>query len=388
MKTDRHKLPERKRNVKHRWPLFQGVFSVVCVLLAVWICLPKNSAAKLGAKKSDNTLPATATLAAASSEPPTIPVGGQVTSGQVTSGQATTHQQPANQVAQSGAASPAEPQSDQQAKTLIREVINRLANGDAFDAKVRQRVWTAGREVVGVGTYIQAGGGTGRFNLQFTMHDGDGKHTLQQICDGRLAWTRTEIADHVSLRRVDVGRLNGSLINYQTNSATSIPPRLRVGAWTEMLDSVRRDYVLRLGTSQLQSRRVWVIRGNLSESARRRILTESRSKKLPELFPTRVNVAIADQPDPATGFGQGLPVRLEFWSDTIATAKSPSASEKDGRLVSLMELYSMRPIQAPPVERFRFDQQEAPVNFVNETDRYLRRFGIRMTDNQRNRRRR
>ena len=44
---------------------------------------------------------------------------------------------------------------------LIREVINRLANGDAFDAKVRQRVWTAGRKVVGVGTYVQSGGGTG-----------------------------------------------------------------------------------------------------------------------------------------------------------------------------------------------------------------------------------
>ncbi len=78
----------------------------------------------------------------------------------------------------------------------------------SFHAKVRETVWTNGREVVGVGTYEQAGGGSGRFNLQVTMHDGDGKHRLQQISDGRLAWTRTEIAGKVSLRRVDVGRLD------------------------------------------------------------------------------------------------------------------------------------------------------------------------------------
>ena len=220
-------------------------------------------------------------------------------------------------------------------------------------------------------------------------HDGDGKHTLQQISDGRLAWTRTEIADKVALRRVDVGRLNGSLINYQSTANTSVSPRLRVGAWTEMLDSIDRDYVLRLGASQLQSRPVWVIRGTLSESARRRILTESRAKKLPELFPTRVNVAIADQVDPETGFGQGLPVRFEYWSDPISVTDKTGTSKlaSEGRLVSLMELYSMRAVTAPPVERFRFDQNEAPVNFVNETDRYMKRFGIRVTDSQRNRRR-
>ena len=42
-------------------------------------------------------------------------------------------------------------------------------------AKVRETVWATGREVVGVGTYEQAGGGSGRFNLQITMHDGDGQ---------------------------------------------------------------------------------------------------------------------------------------------------------------------------------------------------------------------
>ena len=39
-----------------------------------------------------------------------------------------------------------------------------------------------------------------------TMHDGKGKHTLQQISDGRLAWTRTQIGETVQLQRVDVAQ--------------------------------------------------------------------------------------------------------------------------------------------------------------------------------------
>ena len=103
---------------------------------------------------------------------------------------------------------PIKAQSETQAVQLLRAVLEMVVNGPAFDAKVRETVWTTGRGVVGVGTYEQAGGGTGRFNLQVTMHDGDGKHRLQQISDGRLAWTRTEISGKVSLRRVDVGRLD------------------------------------------------------------------------------------------------------------------------------------------------------------------------------------
>ena len=77
------------------------------------------------------------------------------------------------------------PESQPQAVKMVEQVIAKLAHGAAFNARVRQRVWAAGREVVGVGTYEQAGGGTGRFNLYLTMLDGDGRHTLHQTSDGR-----------------------------------------------------------------------------------------------------------------------------------------------------------------------------------------------------------
>jgi hypothetical protein len=277
--------------------------------------------------------------------------------------------------------------SDPRAIGLLQQVLARMVLGPAFHAKVRETVWTHGREVVGVGTYEQAGGGSGRFHLQVTMHDGDGKHRLQQISDGRLAWTRTEIAGKVSLRRVDVGRLDewvGRAIG-----ETPIAPRLTVGAWAELLSSIQRDHILAVVGAKLEGEPVWVITGRLRPDRRSEVLGESDRSEWPMLFPTRVHVAIRSQSDPDTGFGELLPVRFEFWSDPFdegvsETESSPATAARDpaGRLITLIELYSIQPISPPPAERFRFENQDAEVNFINETDRYIQLHGVHLTERE------
>ena len=326
------------------------------------------------------------------------------------------------------------------ATRLVSRVIEQLALGDAFDSKVRQRVWVGGREVIGVGTYEQAGEGSGRFNLQVAMHDGDGKHTLQQISDGRLAWTREQIGEKIQLQRVDVGRLDQwvhgsslSIVESGENnhpSVVDLPPSLRVGGFTEMLENLITDYDLRVVAGQLESRDVWIVRGSLKQNVRRSWLEQFGSKELPELCPSEVVVAIAKTDAIETRFGQWIPIRFEFWTDpgtveptstttntetniqaqnaqdlTLAsqslgspvvdhrtnngqsttsglTAKASASNSTNRRLVSLIELYSIRPISAPPIARFRFDNQDMEVNFTNDTDRYLSRYGIQITERQ------
>ncbi|MDG2220105.1 MAG: hypothetical protein P8L85_01915 [Rubripirellula sp.] len=274
--------------------------------------------------------------------------------------------------------------SPSQANSLLRRVIETLVHGPAFDAKVRETVWTGGRQVVGVGTYEQAGLGSGRYNLQVTMHDGDGKHRLQQISDGRLAWTRSEIAGNVSLRRVDVGRLD------QWVQGVSLPlpiaPRLQVGAWAEMLTSFLRDYQLQVEGAHLKGQPVWVITGRLNQQRRDQVMAEAGLEQWPMLFPTRVRVAVQSEPESGTQFGAFLPVRIEFWSDPLRKVEAAAAESKlseEGRLITLIEIYSLRPISAPPVERFRFENQDAEVNFTNDTDRYIQQFGVQLTERQR-----
>jgi hypothetical protein len=272
--------------------------------------------------------------------------------------------------------------SQPRATGLLRQVIWQLAHGPAFIAKVRETVWATGRKVVGVGTYEQSGEGSGRFNLQITMHDGDGRHHFQQISDGKLAWTRSEVSGHVALRRVDVGRLDEWV--RPSNTPGEVAPRLRIGAWTEMLDLVDRDYIVRVDSATLQDNPVWVITGSLREQVRARILKESGRSTWPTLCPTKVRIAIAASPDAATGSGELLPTRIEFWSDPIlADPQAESSAVPEGRLITLIEIYSIRAITAPPIERFRFDNQDAEVNFVNETEGYIERFGVELTASQR-----
>ncbi|TWU07445.1 hypothetical protein [Stieleria varia] len=296
-----------------------------------------------------------------------------------------------------------DPASQPQALSVLHQVIDRIANGAAFDARVRQRVRTEGRTIVGLGTYEQAGGGSGRFQLQMTMLDGQGKHTLQQISDGRLAWTRTQIADQIQLNRVDVGwleegarlsRAQSPVVDAQhaTERPIVLSPRTKVGGWTEMLGRLEDDYVLKLGLAQLQSQPLYVLTGTLKPSRREEILQSSGGDRLPDLYPARVNVAIAKTDDPQTGFGKGLPVRIEFFSEKpVAPPKHQTAdkapSNNSSNMISLIELYSVRPIDPPPVERFRFENQDATVDIINETARYEQMFGIRVTAKQRARHR-
>ena len=284
-------------------------------------------------------------------------------------------------------------QNNPRAVTLLKRVLQQLVHGPAFHCKVRETVWTNQREVIGVGTYEQAGQGTGRYHLQVTMHDGSGRHRLQQISDGRLAWTRTEIASGITLRRVDVGRLDEWV--GRSNSDHLIAPRYTVGAWVELLSTIYRDYDLDLVGATLENEPVWVLKGEITSKRRSEIMSLGDRTSWPALFPTRVHIAIASRPDDSSELGTLLPLRFEFWSDppkaNIDESKTdPTTSENlnSGRLITLIELYSIRAIIAPPVERFRFENQEAEVNFINETDRYIQMHGIQLTEREKLRLRR
>jgi hypothetical protein len=277
-------------------------------------------------------------------------------------------------------------ESDPEAVALLHQMMNFIGNGPAFDAKIRETVWTAGREVVGVGTYEQRGGGSGQFNLQITMH-ADGKHRLQQISDGKLAWTRTEIAGKVNLRRVDVGRLEEWVRGSTLDS--DISPKLKVGAWGEMLSTMASDYAVRMDTAKLKSEpsrdpeAMRVLIGDLKSERRAEVLSDAERSDWPFLYPTRMHVAVKATPDTETGLGHWIPARIEFWSDPIDSLDSSGERRSRRRLITLIELYSLRQITPPPPERFRFDNQDAEVNFVNETDRYVESYGVNLTQGQR-----
>jgi len=293
----------------------------------------------------------------------------------------------------------AAPQIDKNAEMLARRTIERLLLEDAFDAKLRQRIWAGGREVVGVGHYEQSGGGTGRFSLEMTIHDGDSRQTLKQLSDGKLLWHRAQVGGNTSIRRVDIGRIDEferelwAAQDAAKSLATPdrLPSRLLAGGLVELLDQIANDFSLRLGKGTVEKQPVWILRGTLCAEARKRLqgMPSQAPEALSSLCPTEVRIAIAATPD-ANGFGAGLPIRIEFWSAPVAdspvslqaTLVSTSSSDSDstsatdapaGRLISLLEVYSMRKIEASPVERFLYVADDRAGTFVNDTQRYLDR---------------
>jgi len=290
-----------------------------------------------------------------------------------------------------------------QAALLVQRTIERLALGDAFDAKLRQRIWVGGREVTGIGHYEQSGSGTGRFSLEMTVHDGDARQSIRQISDGKLAWIRTQLGEAITLRRVDLGRIDevhrelvradaGAPARFARPGATaatnpSTPPWMRVGGLVELVDQIARDYDLRVGKGTIDKKPVWIVRGAMTDQAWARITAAGDALAL---CPYEVQLAIAAAGD-AAGFGAGLPVQIEFYSqpsteapaaapsqvdaaEALAEAPRPTVSDAPrGRLISLLEVYALRRIQPSPEERFRYKGDEPDVTFSNDTRIYLDR---------------
>lgn len=266
----------------------------------------------------------------------------------------------------------AQEKSERVGNAIADRVLEYLTWGPPLEAKLRLRAWAAGREVVEVGTYQQAGLGSGRLLMSLQVPIAEGTARWQQVCDGRLAWTREELAGEVRVRRVDLGRLDELLTVQSTGmvvrgevepGASRVTPRLRVGGLAEIVDRIRADYRLSVSEGHIaeltpdgESQKVsmLVIKGEMRQSVVA-AMREAGGGAVSSLVPQQVRIAIR-----ADSLAEPLPSRIEFWSHA------------NGRLVSLLEIYDVTQIEPPPIERFRFEA--GGDDFVNETELYLRRF--------------
>jgi hypothetical protein len=259
-----------------------------------------------------------------------------------------------------------------------------------------------------------------------TIHDGDTKQTMKQISDGKLAWHRQQIGNSIMVRRVDLGRIdeferetraalstaNISPPPYQVASHSRyanqepLPSRLLVGGLVELVERISVDYVLKLKKGTVERQPVWFLQGRLRDEVRASIEAASGRDQWAPLCPVEVKVAIAATSD-STGFGAGLPMQIEFYSEpqtptvktlevkhvsaasqgtasstasssALAPSHSPTPADDHptGRIISLLEIYAMRRIEASPEERFRFISDDRDATFTNDTRRYLDRISI------------
>lgn len=242
--------------------------------------------------------------------------------------------------------------SRQAAMAMAERIIEYLTLGPPLEAKLRQRVWAAGREVVEVGRYEQAGRGTGRLRMELQVPIADGTSRWQQTCDGRLAWTREEMAGEVRVRRVDLGRLDEVAAAARSQR---VSPRLRVGGLAEIIDRIAADFSLRLYEGHIEGKPMIVLQGPFRKDVGENLMNRLKRETWPELVPRQVRIAVA-----ADSLDAPLPSRIEFWT------------QPDGRRISLLEIYDVAGIEPPGIDQFRFEP--GGDDFSNETELYLDRF--------------
>ncbi len=211
-----------------------------------------------------------------------------------------------------------------QGNTLIEQALRQLISGPPLEVKTRQSVRVANQSMVGVGRFIQAGRGQGRYRNDLVISLGDARCTLVQVNDGQLAWSSETVGDIQRVWRVNVMRLDEALVkpNEMTQRTSPLPSQTIVGL-VELLHALNRDYVLETARAVLMQQSVDIARGPMSEQAIRRI-TNNRgvSNQLPEYFPDYVVIACSREPLPVPH----LPVRIEYWhgDPTIKNATKPA----------------------------------------------------------------
>jgi hypothetical protein len=253
---------------------------------------------------------------------------------------------------------------------VIEAAVGQLVYGPPLVVELRVRTEAAGEQTVASGSYVQAGQGSGRQRYELRSVVAGGPAVLVQISDGRLAWTRRQVADNIELRRVELGRLPSGMANAPSSAADPangsaagggelVPPRFRVLGFVELLDNLARDYELTVRTGTLRGAPVLILSGPLREAARQRVRDASEGE-IPDDLPTEVWIALS----PTNGTPALFPLRIEY--------RQPDGSER-GRVITAVEILSIK--QQPVDDRnFLYDSQELDVTLINETDRYIRRF--------------
>ncbi len=248
---------------------------------------------------------------------------------------------------------------------LLEQSIQQLVNGPPLEVKIRQRVRVADKAMVGIGRYVQAGRGQGKYRSEMVMSLGDSRCTLLQVNDGHLAWSRQKTGNDLKVWRVNVLRLE----ELSPSLNPQAPQRLRVVGVAELLDALQRDYELELARGMLDGQAVHVARGELSEAARQRLLSaRADAQTLPSYVPDHVIVVLSREATPVPL----LPLRIEYWSGD----PDPEAGElAKATRVGLLELTEAKALDQVDAANFEFSADRIP-EYEDRTSVYATRYAM------------
>jgi hypothetical protein len=259
---------------------------------------------------------------------------------------------------------------------LMDRAARRLAEWPSLGVRLRQRVTLYGQEAVGSGVYMQQQTSRGLLlRMELKLQVAGRLTTLQQICDGRFLWVRSELPDSTSLGRVDLARLRDA-----AQQAGNGPPtdwasgNLALGGLPRLMSSLRDHFQFGAPEpGQSEQAQMWVVEG------------QWKPVILAKLLPGQVDSLLAGSAPDLTGLPPHLPshirvvlcqedlfpLQIDFRRSGGESHNGSTATVDDAASILVMEFYSIR--RGEDLDQRYFVYQPGEQEVVDLTDRYLQR---------------
>lgn len=243
-------------------------------------------------------------------------------------------------------------------RAILQQALRSLPKLPPLEANLRQRVDLFGQQLVGAGTYLQAGDGNDlRFRWDLKLQVLNQVTSLQQVCDGQYLWLRREAVDKTTLSRVNLRRVNLRRVQETRRAGADEAGATLGGALSggllRLLERLDADWQFNPArAANWGDVPVWELSGTWRPE---RI---AGHKKLPAHLPDRVRVVLG-RSEPVVGF----PFRIEYQRQTSGTPRS---------LVTL-DLFEIRRVEIDP-RSIRYEPTEQELQgLIDLTDVHVQR---------------
>lgn len=259
--------------------------------------------------------------------------------------------------------------------TLSARAASALRQHTSVSAKMRQRSNLFGEQLIGSGSYDQLGtGDLMRFRMEMKIQVGEYVNSLQQVCDGRFFWVRTDSADDSSISRVDLERVRRAVgeIGDVTQPARWKPWHA-IGGLPRLISQLDRSF--RFGKPQndtLHGVPVWILRGGWTQPCLAKLIAKNRKGVvagsadrigvLPDHVPNQVALVL--------GQDDLFPYQIEFYRTTVDDIPTASpGSGSGGHTLVKMDLFEVRIGAALDPQLFEYNLGDVEV--IDRTDKYI-----------------
>ncbi len=268
------------------------------------------------------------------------------------------------------------PGSELDPAAVLRRAIWQAVWGEPISCRVRQRIEMFDKELVGVGSYDQAGQGSGKLKWQMRLAAADAVTNYLQISDGRLFWTSHQVEEEIKLNRVDLGKIRERIgpVRQSDLSNPLLAIELAIGGQAEMLRNLYHRYQWESAVpTKLDQQPIWLLTGQIRQTApipagRAPIDQTMVNASQTGLLPQRVRLSLG-----RTEQFPFFPYRIEYFR------QKADSQDVEWETITVVEFFEVSKPTVMEPELFQYEVRDSVEVIGDDTMNYLPASSLHLT---------